>query len=81
MTTLNLTNQRTQIQAKLPIMQAFKDQMDLRWTLWQKLSPEQRRRWVQSSNGTFAASKDPCMWLAINLKQYLDQWEIEDGND
>lgn len=81
MTTLNLSGQRTHVQAALPTFQAFQTQMNKRSEVWAKLSLEQRKRWVRSSNGTFAAAKDPVLWLAIQLKQYLDQWEIEDGDD
>ena len=81
MTALNLSGQRTAAQQALPTFQAFQNQMNLRAEVWAKLSPEQRLRWVRSSNGTFADAKDPVLWLAIQLKQYLDQWEIQDDDD
>lgn len=79
MATLNLSGQRTAVNNALPTFQAFKTQMDKRKAVWQKLSPEQRRRWINSSNDTLAAAKDPVMWLAINLRKYLDEWEIDDN--
>lgn len=79
MTVLNLSDQRTAVQNALPAFQAFKTEMDKRKLVWDKLTPERRLRWVQSSNGTLADSKDPVMWLAINLKQYLDEWELDNA--
>jgi hypothetical protein len=80
MTTLNLTGQLTHVQAALPTFQAFQTQMNLRREVWDKLTPEVRRRWVQSSNGTLGDAKDPVMWLAVQLRRYLNEWEIqEDG--
>jgi len=50
MTVLNLSDQRTAVQNALPTFQAFKTEMDKRKLVWDKLTPEQRLRWVQSSN-------------------------------
>ena len=78
MTLLDLTGQRTVVQDALPTFQAFQTEMNKRRAIWDTLSPEQRKRWVATSNGTFAESKDPVMWLAIQLRQYLNEWNIED---
>lgn len=77
MTKLNLSNQRNVVQNALPTFQAFKTQMDKRREIWDRLTPEQRSRWIQSSNGTLVDAKDPVMWLAIQLRNYLDDWNIE----
>lgn len=82
MARLNITGQRSTLQQVLPYFNGFRTQMDKRKDVWDKLSPQQRRRWVRTSNtSNWQDAKDPILWLAINLKQYLDQWEIEDGND
>ena len=84
---LNLTNQRTLAQSWLDEFQAFQTAMEARRTLWDKLSPEQRKRWVKAAHGTvavpktFATSKDPVVWLAVELKQFLDTFTIEDVED
>ena len=82
MARLNITGQRSTLQQVLPYFNGFRTQMDKRKDVWDKLSPQQRRRWVRTSNtSNWQDAKDPILWLAINLKQYLDQWEIDDGDD
>ena len=82
MARLNITGQRSHLQQVLPYFNGFRTQMDKRKTVWDKLSPEQRRKWVKTSNTKqWQDARDPVLWLAIQLKQYLDQWEIEDGDD
>lgn len=51
----------TQIQPKI---QQLKNQMDLRFEIWQKLSLEKKKAWVTSGN-------DPIMTLAFQIGQYL----------
>jgi len=78
MTVINLTDQRTLIQGALPTFQAFQAEMDKRKAVWDKLTPEQRKRWINSSSDTLANSKDPVMWLAVQLHQYLSDWKINE---
>jgi hypothetical protein len=78
MANLSLTGQRTQVQNALPTFQAFQQAMENRRAVWDRLTPEQRLRWVRSSNGTLADAADPVLWLAIELKQFLDTFEIRE---
>jgi hypothetical protein len=84
---LNLSNQRTLAQGWLDEFQAFQTAMEARREVWNKLSPEQRKRWVKAAYGTpgnrktFAQSKDPVMWLAIKIKLFFDTFELEDSED
>ena len=82
MARLNITGQRSTLQQALPYFNGFRTQMDKRKDVWDKLSPQQRRRWVRTSNtSNWQDAKDPVLWLAITMKKYLDQWEIDDGDD
>lgn len=78
MTTINLSGQRTKVDAALPVFQDFEAAMDQRRVIWDKANSEQRKKWIQSSNGTLNDAKDPVMWLAIQLWQYLSDWHINE---
>ena len=84
MTVLNLTNQRTKVEAALPTFQAFQTEMDKRKEVWDKLDLEKRRKWLRAAAGTrvdpksLAESKDPVMWLAVKLVRYFNDWSVED---
>jgi len=61
--------------------------MELRRAVWNRLNPEQRKRWVKAAYGTpsnrktFAESKDPVLWVAIRIKLFFDTFELEDAED
>ena len=64
---LNLTNQQTKVDIFLPYLQQFKDELEKRKTLLNKLSPEQAKKLYQI---------DPVLQLAKSIKDYLDDYEI-----
>jgi len=81
---LNLTNQKTQIVAALPYFQGFENAMEQRRTIWNKLSIEQKKKWLKAAAGTKAnpktlqESKDPVLWIAIRMKRLFDTFELQE---
>ena len=61
---LNLNNQQQAVDQIQPYINAFKDRMDLRKAVWDKLDNTQRKAWVLSD-------KDPVMSLAFDIWKYL----------
>ena len=64
MATLNLSNQETIKNQIGPKIQILKDSMDLRKSVWNKISTGKRKKWIQ-------ADKDPLMSLAWSIYKYL----------
>ena len=64
MATLNLSNQQAAVDQIQPYINALKNRMDDRKTIWDKLSIEKRRLWVLSG-------RDPIMSLAYSIYKYL----------
>ena len=63
---LNLTNQQNKVDVFLPYLQQFKDELEKRKVLLNKLSPEQAKQLYQI---------DPVLQLAKSIKDYLDDYE------
>jgi hypothetical protein len=61
---LNLIDQQTYRDNIAPKVQALKEQMDKRLTIWSRLPFEKRKAWVTSG-------KDPIMTLAWQMYKYL----------
>ena len=61
---LNLNNQQQAVDQIQPYINAFKDRMDLRKAVWDKLDNTHRKAWVLSD-------KDPIMSLAFDIWKYL----------
>ena len=64
MAILNLSGQQADYNTIAPKVQTLKVWMDERKVLWDKISPEKRKKWVISG-------KDPIMSLAWNIYKYL----------
>lgn len=64
MTILNLSGQGLERDDIAPKLQKLKNWMDQRKPIWDKLTPEQRKAWVDSD-------KDPVMSLAWDIFKYL----------
>jgi len=81
---IDLSNQRTKVEAALPTFIAFQDELDKRKIIWDKLGPLKRKKWILHSYGTegntlsLADSKDPVMWLAIRTYKYFKNFGVND---
>jgi len=64
MAILNLSDQTTLRNTIAPKIQFLKTAMNARKVIWDKLSPEKKKKWVTSG-------KDPIMSLAWSVYRYL----------
>ena len=69
MNTLDITGQEVVRNQVAPKFVQLKAEMDKRRPFWDRMSFEQKKRWVQN-----AQQYDPLMWLAYQTWQYLDDW-------
>lgn len=72
---LNLTGQNAKAAQLTPYLQAWKVELDKRRALWNRLSPAQRKRWVQAPD-----PKDLLFDLFIKFYRYSKTWEVDDGD-
>ena len=61
---LNLSGQQTAVDQIAPKIQQFKNQMDLRKPVWDKLPDSKKKKWITSG-------KDPIMTTAWQIYKYL----------
>jgi len=72
MADLNLTDQATLRNTIAPKMQDLRNAMDLRKTVWDRISFEKKKQWIVSD-------KDPIMTLAWQTYRYLrDNFFLEE---
>ena len=64
MATLNLSDQSALKNIIAPKIQDLKTAMDSRKVIWDKISPDKKKKWVVSG-------KDPIMTLAWSIYRYL----------
>lgn len=64
MADLNLNNQQQERDQIAPKIQQLKDRLNDRKAVWDKLSDEKKKLWIQSG-------KDPVMTLAWQVYRYL----------
>ena len=72
MTQYNFTNQDTEHSEVAPKIPQLKNRMNDRKEIWDKLSHEQKKQWIQSE-------KDPVMDLAWTMFKYLRNNFFEDS--
>ena len=73
MANLNLTGQTAKADQLRPYLVAWKVELDKRRDVWNRLSPEKRRAWVQA-----AETKDPLFDLFVQLYKYTQTWDVPD---
>lgn len=64
MAILNLIGQQAAYNLIAPKIQQLKDAMDLRKSIWNKLTVVKKIKWIRSD-------KDPLIWLAWSVYKYL----------
>lgn len=64
MANLNLSNQKAVRDTIAPYLQTMKDKLNERKPIWDKLSDEKKKTWIQSD-------KDPIMTLAWQIYLFL----------
>lgn len=70
---INLTGQTAKANTIRPYLVQFKAEMDKRYVIWQRLSSEKRKKWIQ-----VAETKDPLFDLFVGIVKYSQKWEVED---
>ncbi len=73
---LNLTGQSAKAAALAPYLVLWKAELDKRRALWNRLSPAQRKRWVNA-----AEAKDPLFDLFVQFVRYSRTWEVDADGD
>jgi hypothetical protein len=60
-----------------PYLVQFRNEIELRWPIWERLDPEKRKIWINN-----AADKDPLFDLFIDVVKYSRKWllSVEDGD-
>jgi hypothetical protein len=71
---INLTGQTAKADQLRAILTQFREELDKRFAVWQRWSPEKRERWI-----AVAEEKDPLFHLFVLLVKYGRKWEISDG--
>ena len=74
--TLEITGQTDVRNQVAPTLVQLKAEMDKHRAVWDRLTPQQRRRWVQLSE-----AKDPLLQLAYQTWRYLNGWFAESGGE
>jgi len=73
---LNLSGQAAKADAIRPHLVQFQAEIEKRFAVWQRLSPEKRKQWIQ-----VAEAKDPLFHLFVLIAKYCRKWEVEDVGD
>lgn len=74
MADLNLNNQQQERDQIAPKIQQLKDRLNERKAIWDKLSDDKKKLWIQSG-------KDPVMTLAWQVYRYLRNNFFEEEMD
>lgn len=69
---LNLSGQEQKADQLRPKLVAFRDEIELRFPLWLRLSVEKRKKWVQAAD-----AKDPLFALFVDIVRYARKWEVD----
>jgi len=71
-------NQKLVSQKFLPELEKFKNQLDRRRDVWNRMSPEARQKWIEMSKGRWQDAKDPVINVAMKLYKYLKEWGFDE---
>ena len=70
---INLTGQTAKANTIRPYLVQFKAEMEKRFVIWERISPEKRKQWIQ-----VADVKDPLFDLFVDIVKYSRKWSVED---
>ena len=70
---INLSGQTAKADHLRPHLVEFAAELDKRKVIWDRLSSEKRRQWIQ-----VAEAKDPLFYLFVQLVKYSRDWSVED---
>jgi len=76
--THDFKHQKLAAQNFLSDLQKFKNQLDRRRDVWNRMSPEGRKKWMEISDGDWRDAKDPVINVAMKLYKYLKEWGFDE---